>query len=325
MNGSNSAWMRFGRGLSGVMAFGLTACAALAYLLPVGWLTGLLQHFPAYYAVAWLFVAGLAWWSRPSKMLAYAAVSGSLVFAGYWAFPRIPVAQTSIDEGDTLRLVWANLWHKHSVVEEFVTWIDQLEPQPDVIGVAEVHLAESLAVLRERFPYGLSDPDSGVALFSRIAPTEQSSVLVSGARPILRFALPKGENALEVVAAHALVPVGVGHQLSFDRLAKHLQGSPEAILIGDLNATPWSREYAGLLKRAALRDARRGQWPIATWHAAGWMPLQLPIDHALTRGAVEVLQFRVGPDLGSDHRPLLVDLKVRNRKKALDRGNSVSY
>ena len=307
---------RFGRSLSVLMALGLTACAVLAYLLPVGWLTGLLQHFPAYYSAAWFLVAGLAWLSRARRWLAYFALLGSLLFAGFWAYPRIPVAQTSFQEGETLRIVWANLWHKPEVVEEFVAWIDQLEPAPDLIGVAEVHDSESLALLRARYPYGLSDPGSGLALFSRIQSIEQSSVLVSGARPVLRMSLPLGEHALEVVAAHSLVPVGVGHQLTFDRLATHLADFPEAILIGDLNASPWSREYRGLLQQAEMRDARRGQWPQATWHSAGLAPIRLPIDHALTRGQVEVLQFQVGPHIGSDHRPLIVDLKVKNRWRA---------
>jgi endonuclease/exonuclease/phosphatase (EEP) superfamily protein YafD len=130
-----------------------------------------------------------------------------------------------------------------------------------------------------------------------------------------------GANSFEVVAAHALVPVGVGHQLTFDRLAHHLADHPEAVLIGDLNASPWSREYSSLLRQAEMRDARRGQWPHATWHSAGWAPVRLPIDHALTRGRVEVLDFQLGPDIGSDHRPLVVDLKVENRAKA-DRGEN---
>lgn len=316
---------RFCRGLCLLMTLGLSACAVLAYLIPTGWLTGLLQHFPAYYAGAWLLVAGLAWFSRSSKNLAFAACAGSLIFAAYWAFPRIPVDQVHVEEGRTIRVVWANLWHQHAVVEDFVAWMDQLDPQPDVIGVAEVHLADSLALLRERFPYGLSDPGPGVALFSRIQPLEQSSLLVSGARPILRMALPIGENALEVVAAHALVPVGVGHQLTFDRLADHLAASPEAILIGDLNASPWSSEYSRLLQQTGMRDARRGQWPQATWYSAGWAPIRLPIDHALTRGQVEVLQFQVGPDIGSDHRPLIVDLKVKNLLDSLNVGNSGTH
>jgi hypothetical protein len=158
---------RFSRGFSVLIAFGLTAAAVLAYLLPVGWLTGLLQHFPAYYALAWFFVACLAWFSQANKRLAYAALMGCLIFTCYWAFPRIPVAQHQVAEGQAIRLVWANLWHQHQVVEDFVDWIDQMEPQPDVIGVAEVHQSASLALLRERFPYGLSDPDSGLALFDR--------------------------------------------------------------------------------------------------------------------------------------------------------------
>lgn len=34
--------------------------------------------------------------------------------------------------------------------------------------------------------------------------------------------------------------------------------------------------------------------------------MALPIDHALVGRAWRVLDFRVGPEIGSDHRPLVV-------------------
>lgn len=318
-------WQLVGRGLAQLGAFGLIACTLLAYVFPVGWLTGLLQHFPAYYAAAWLAVAVCAFLGAASRRMVLGSLLGSVIYLAFWASPRIPAEVITVSEGEALRVVWANLWHKHEVVEEFVDWIDQMDPAPDVIGVAEVHERRSLELLRERFPYGLSDAGPGVALFSRRKPKEQSSILVSGARPILRMALPVGENQLEVVAAHALVPVGVGHQLTFDRLEAHLGQQSEAVLIGDLNTTPWSREYRGLVEHAGLRDARRGKWPWATWHAAGWIPAHLPIDHAMSRGRVEVLRFELGPDLGSDHLPLVLDVRVHSEAGTVGDAKSPSY
>jgi hypothetical protein len=106
MSSELSAVRRFGRGLSVLMALGLAACAVLAYLLPVAWLTGLLQHFPAYYATSWFFVACLAWSSQSSKWLAYTSICGGVIFAGYWSSPRIPVVQNQVVEGETIHLVF---------------------------------------------------------------------------------------------------------------------------------------------------------------------------------------------------------------------------
>lgn len=49
--------------------------------------------------------------------------------------------------------------------------------------------------------------------------------------------------------------------------------------------------------------------------AAPWMPtwkvgspLAIPIDHALATKALAITKREVGPDIGSDHRPLLIEV-----------------
>jgi endonuclease/exonuclease/phosphatase (EEP) superfamily protein YafD len=39
--------------------------------------------------------------------------------------------------------------------------------------------------------------------------------------------------------------------------------------------------------------------------------LRIPIDHCLVSSELVVLEHTVGPDIGSDHYPLLVTLAVR--------------
>jgi endonuclease/exonuclease/phosphatase (EEP) superfamily protein YafD len=61
---------------------------------------------------------------------------------------------------------------------------------------------------------------------------------------------------------------------------------------------------------SALRDlyGRRAwvaySWP--TWSSA----LRVPIDNCFVSGGVAVRSYEDGPDVGSDHRPLVVDLGV---------------
>jgi endonuclease/exonuclease/phosphatase (EEP) superfamily protein YafD len=94
------------------------------------------------------------------------------------------------------------------------------------------------------------------------------------------------------------------------RYLRHLAASLAAvegplILLGDFNVTPWSPDYRDLVAEAGLASASGGH--IATWPV--WSPLlRIPIDHVFIRGPWSLLRAARGPDLGSDHYPILADL-----------------
>lgn len=76
-------------------------------------------------------------------------------------------------------------------------------------------------------------------------------------------------------------------------------------MLGDFNATPWSRPFRALLQSEALREARdaAGAGLQATWIAGARLPTWLPIDHVLVRDLAVRGFDRLGEN-GSDHRPV---------------------
>lgn len=91
------------------------------------------------------------------------------------------------------------------------------------------------------------------------------------------------------------------------------------ILAGDLNTTMWSPYYKRLARRTKLANARTGFGILPTWPTPGTYPaiprwltplLTIPIDHCLISRGLDVTDIRVGTDTGSDHLPLVVDIKV---------------
>lgn len=76
------------------------------------------------------------------------------------------------------------------------------------------------------------------------------------------------------------------------------------LIMGDLNLTPWSDRFRGLLAAGQLLDSGQGFGYQPTWPAAFPPLLSLPIDHALHSADLRVVQRGVGPNLGSDHAPL---------------------
>lgn len=85
------------------------------------------------------------------------------------------------------------------------------------------------------------------------------------------------------------------------------------IIAGDLNTTMWSPYYKRLARDSGLANARKGFGILATWPS--FYPfLRIPIDHYLVSPEVRVVDLRMGPKFGSDHRPLVADLFVPPRR-----------
>jgi endonuclease/exonuclease/phosphatase (EEP) superfamily protein YafD len=117
-----------------------------------------------------------------------------------------------------------------------------------------------------------------------------------------------------LVGTHPLPPIGEARSaLRNDQLraiAEFLnQTDARRVLVGDLNTTSWSPHFRELLAAADLVDSRRGFGVQPTWFALGGL-LRLPIDHVLVSPEIEVMSRRIGPDIGSDHRPVIVDLSL---------------
>jgi endonuclease/exonuclease/phosphatase (EEP) superfamily protein YafD len=90
--------------------------------------------------------------------------------------------------------------------------------------------------------------------------------------------------------------------------------SQTAILIGDLNATPWTHSLSQLKESTGLSTSRAGSGllnsPEGTWPSRFPWFLRIPIDHCLIRGNLQVVSDRLIPIPDSDHLGLVVSVRV---------------
>ena len=100
------------------------------------------------------------------------------------------------------------------------------------------------------------------------------------------------------------------HAMSW--LAGLLDEGRPMIVAGDLNLTPWSPFFREFVDRSGLRDSRRGFGVQATWPSRLGMA-GIPMDHVLVSQDGSVIDRRVGPSFGSDHRPVIVDLAIESQ------------
>ncbi len=121
-------------------------------------------------------------------------------------------------------------------------------------------------------------------------------------------------TTLRVVGTHPPAPESARsarrRDAQLDAIASFVRvGSAPTVLLGDLNTTPWGHAFRALVAESRLRDTSRGvgfQW---SWPASFW-PLAMPIDHAPVSEDVRVLDRRMGPPIGSDHLPLVLDIAL---------------
>jgi endonuclease/exonuclease/phosphatase (EEP) superfamily protein YafD len=89
--------------------------------------------------------------------------------------------------------------------------------------------------------------------------------------------------------------------------------------MGDFNTTPSALPFYRLLKATNLKRVACGGPNAGTWRPIFWSEttmdkipsLRVTIDHILVRD-LDVQACHVGPDVGSDHFPLIVTITQPN-------------
>jgi endonuclease/exonuclease/phosphatase (EEP) superfamily protein YafD len=310
---SHRAVARIGRGLAARCAV-LGWLAVVATLLAYGggywWVLELAVHFRPWYMLLLLVSAGCAVWlgrRTVAVLMLAAAVLNLLAVAPAWR----GLLEWD-DAPPQLRVVVFNLSVRNVRTAPVVQFLTQTRADAVVLLEVGEQWREPLAALRAAYPYQLvqasADP-FGIALLSvhPCAPCE----LIEGDPPALLGRLALHGDHLWVAAAHALPPVSAawtrardGYLLDIGGRLAALEGA--RLLAGDFNTTPWAPGYRELLA-AGLDDGGlvRVSWP-------AFLPFPvIPIDHVLASRELRFVSKQRGPDLGSDHYPIVVDLRLR--------------
>jgi len=300
---------------------GLVLLVGLATLLGVldrvWWVFELADVFRLQY-LAVLVVSAVAALALRRPRLAVLAATLALVNVAVLGISLTPTATASgeLAQG-SLRLVVANVEVGNTdfaAVGRLVT-----QTRPDVFGVTELtpamarHLARELPQYHARVLETRSDA-YGIGIFSRL-PLRSARVVhlpADDGPPTAVASVRLAGRSVTVVVTHVHTPfAGSIHVRQLQALAEARPHLGERVVVcGDFNTPPWSgplRDFAGdaVLRDLYGRHAWRGySWP--TWSSL----LRVPLDNCFLSDGLGVRAYRDGPNVGSDHRPLVVDLGV---------------
>lgn len=210
-----------------------------------------------------------------------------------------------------LRLLMANLFVENARYDALVRLIRR--EHPDIVGLVEFtpEWRDGLAEVRAGFPYRVEAPfgPMGLALWFREPPLKAGPPewLLAEGWPSLHAEVGFAGRPRHLWLVHPKWPFGRRGVPELAALADRVRWTGGSrIVIGDLNSTEGSPFFADFLRGSGLRDTRLGfgrqpSWPVG-------IPLRIALDHAFVSGDLAVAYRRLGPEIGSDHYPLILDL-----------------
>jgi endonuclease/exonuclease/phosphatase (EEP) superfamily protein YafD len=298
---------------------GVVVCVAtvFGFMGRFSWFLDLFSHFRMQYLVS-LSLLGLVLFAIGRRgaaitFLCVACVNLAVVLPLYFGAPTVPP-----NVGPTQRAMLLNVNTRLGDVDRVREAI--LEANPDLLVLEEINRSwlDATAWLTNGYPHHVTrtrEDNFGIGLFSKF-PLENAVITTIGSAgvPSILATVVTDAGNLTVLATHPLPPAGRNYSRwrneQLEALAETITVLPAPLLLlGDLNTTPWNRHFRQLVKRTSLMDSAKGRGVQPSWPSRTPL-LRIPIDHCLHSRDISVTDRTIGPNVSSDHYPLIVDFAV---------------
>lgn len=303
-----------------IPAVALAALTLAAFFGRWVWWLDVLANFRAQYVVALALLGLIVLMSRWRKtgyaILGVALVNLVVVLPLYIGSPADARA-----DADEIRVMSFNLLSDNQQYSEVIDYIGTVDP--DLVFLHEASRPWEVALESAELDYEIVRPRSDDLIFGTLVLVRGQGVTAvshgfaaAAARAVDLDYIPHGwETPLSVLGSHPLAPTDQERadlrdaQIGFaGEWASEQTGV--FIVIGDFNATPWSWPFRRLMSSADLENSQIGFGLQPTFPTTSNLLLRVPIDHLLHSPTLEVTGRQLGPALGSDHFPLVVDLQL---------------
>jgi endonuclease/exonuclease/phosphatase (EEP) superfamily protein YafD len=252
-----------------------------------------------------LFVVAIALREPP---LIRPTVALALLQVGLLLLPWARAADSAPGAPPALRLVTFALG-ANDRLDEIADFV--VGSSADVVLLQDVSCTAAdrlIPKLKATFPAAFVSADTcaGQALLSKRPWLAGGQVITGARKPLLVWARVEVANHTFTLTGARLSDALEPNEQAADvaRLLAHLSSQGAAhVVAGNLSITPFAWKFA------QLQNAGLGQHAtyLMNWPAQGPLPLALP-DNVLSTQDIASMRVRLGPALGSDHRPLIADI-----------------
>lgn len=270
-------------------------------------------HFIHYYLLAFICLVIAALIMKMKKTVALtivAAAIGVFLLGPAQPFSFSSATASSGSSERELKVMTFNLLYLNNRVDDITDYVNS--ENPDVLFLQEVS-PDNEAVLEtlEAYP---NQQRCRLNQFMSIVTLSKTPALAQDCLPESRLAwmeLDHQGQKFRAISTHLHWPWPFGQWYQIDSLRNDIAEwdiSMPIVLGGDFNAVPWSRAVhtvENIIRSKIVPGFRTTLYKFVTPIEA---PLFMPIDQILLPKGATPVTAKVGPNLGSDHRPVSVSL-----------------
>ena len=301
-----------------LLTIALWGALLLGYLGLHGWPFDLFANFRVQYMglfAVCVIALTIARWRKTAILALLGVALTTASMAAY--FPERVIPEHERARGFTL--VSFNTWFRNEHLDAVLSFLETSEADAIVLQEVELSRVEEMRARLRAYPYVTVTPGvrRGLVIFSRTPLTDVHHFRIpERVTRITRAQTRWNGRDIVLIGVHLSWPLTrfKAHQRSYElaMLAEQARRETSPVLVaGDFNLTPWSQRFTEFVDRSGLQDCAIGQGLLPTWPAQ-FMPLRIRIDHCFASSHWRVQQVRVGPQLGSDHLPVITNLELTN-------------
>lgn len=225
------------------------------------------------------------------------------------------------DADSSVSIFIYNVLQKNERYENLVNKIKELKP--DIVFLCETNQAwkNNIKEVYDMYPYyvdKIREDTYGIITLSKYECLEGGiNEFVTSKIPSTEMLLKIGKKQVRIFGLHPKPPVpseavyATKKDKELQQLADYIyskKNNEHYIVVGDLNDVAWSKATKNFRSKTDLLDPRIGRsfYPTFPTH----FPLKIPLDHVFCSRGMQIQEFTVLENLGSDHYPLFVKIKI---------------
>ncbi|MBW2961169.1 endonuclease/exonuclease/phosphatase family protein [Mesonia aestuariivivens] len=285
-------------------------------LLANYWLADIFSNFKFQYLIASICLLMVVYFLFKKKWLASFVLLLSICWNSYYILPYyLKHKDENIVSEHNLKINSINLLSSNDQVRLVETYL--AKENPDVIVLLEFTPKWQSLLKKTIQDYAYShfvprNDNFGIAILSKKQLKAKTAYFKLNEKPSIVSELKFAKKTLTLIATHPAAPVDKNafelRNLQMNYLIENRSNySDHLIIIGDFNNSSFSNHFQKLLKKD-LRDSRLGFGILPTW-PANFSLLQTTLDHCLVSKNIQVIERKVGENIGSDHLPISISLK----------------